>query len=305
MPDYPQHVTVVEVGPRDGLQGEPLTVDTAAKIELIDRLSATGLRAIEVTSFVSPERIPQLADAEAVWGGIRRRDGVVYPVLVPNMRGLERARDAGVTHIAVFTAVSDSFCRKNLHCSLAESLDRYAPVITTARDAGMQVRAYLSCALGCPYEGAVDPQRVAGLAQHFAAAGCYEISLGDTIGCGTPLQARRMVAAVAKKVPADRLALHFHDTRGQALANILACLDLGVAVVDAAVAGLGGCPYAPGAAGNVATEDLVYMLDGMGIETGVDLDRLIETGRFITALLGRHNHSRVGGAGVARHAALA
>ncbi|MEA2094683.1 MAG: hydroxymethylglutaryl-CoA lyase [Pseudomonadota bacterium] len=305
MPDYPDTVKLVEVGPRDGLQGEPVVVDAATKIELIDRLSATGLRVIEATSFVHPGWIPQLADAEAVWRGIRRRDGVAYPVLVPNMEGLERARAVGVEQIAVFTAVSETFCRKNLNCSIAESLDRYEPVITTARHAGIEVRVYLSCVLGCPYEGPVALQRVVELAQHFSGAGCYEISLGDTIGCGTPLQARRMVATVAEAVPIQQLALHFHDTRGQALANILACLELGVSVVDAAVGGLGGCPYARGAAGNVATEDLVYMLDGMGIGTDVDLAQLIETGQFITRRLGRDNRSRVGMAGVPEHVAVA
>jgi hydroxymethylglutaryl-CoA lyase len=297
MPTYPERVKVVEVGPRDGLQNEPAALPTAVKIDLIDRLSVSGLRVIEATSFVSPRWIPPLADAEAVWTGITRREGVEYPVLVPNETGLARALAAGVRRIAVFTAASETFCQKNLNCSIAQSLERYTAVIARARAAGLGVRAYLSCVLGCPYEGVVDPRRVVALARYFAAAGCDEISLGDTIGRGTPLEARRLVAAVAEAVPVRQLALHFHDTRGQALANILACLDLGVAVVDAAVAGLGGCPYARGAAGNVATEDLVYMLHGMGIETGIDLERLIAAGRFISAALGRENRSRVGLAG--------
>lgn len=294
MATYPQQVRVVEVGPRDGLQSEPLTVDTDSKIELINRLSETGLRVIEATSFVSPQWIPQLADAEAVCLGIQYYEGVDYPVLVPNQQGLQRALAVGVKQIAIFTAASETFCQNNMHCSIAESLARYEPVIHRAKAEGIQMRAYLSCVLGCPYEGEVDVRRVAELAQHFVQAGCYEISLGDTIGCGTPLQARHMVAVVAQAVPMHQLAIHFHDTRGQALANILACLKLGVAVVDAAVAGLGGCPYATGAAGNVATEDLVTMLHGMGIETGIDLEKLIDVGRFISDTLSRENRSRVG-----------
>lgn len=301
MANYPQQVRVVEVGPRDGLQSEPVTLATASKIKLINRLSATGLRMIEATSFVSPSWVPQLFDAEAVWKGIEHLPGVAYPVLVPNRQGLERALAAGVQQIAIFTAASETFCHRNMNCSIAESLDRYAPVIESARTSGIPVRAYISCVLGCPYEGAVKLQRVVELARFFAAAGCYEVSLGDTLGCGTPLQAQRMVAAVAEAVPLQQLALHFHDTRGQALANILACLELGVSVVDAAVAGLGGCPYADGAAGNVATEDLVYMLHGMDIETGVDLGKLVNTGHFITQVLHRENRSRVGLAGVPDH----
>ncbi|MEN8130764.1 MAG: hydroxymethylglutaryl-CoA lyase [Pseudomonadota bacterium] len=294
MAAYPPQVRVVEVGPRDGLQSEPLTVDTNSKIELINRLSETGLRVIEATSFVSPQWIPQLADAEAVCSGIQRHDGVDYPVLVPNRKGLERALAVGVKQIALFTAASQTFCWNNIHCSIEQSLERYEPVITCAKAEGIEVRAYLSCVLGCPYEGEVDVGRVAELAQHFVQAGCYEISLGDTIGCGTPLAAQRMVATVAQTVPMHQLAIHFHDTRGQALANIVACLKLGVAVVDAAVAGLGGCPYATGVAGNVATEDLVTMLHGMGIETGIDLEKLIDAGRFISQTLSRENRSRVG-----------
>ena len=301
----PEQVKVVEVGPRDGLQNETATVDTAVKIELINRLSASGLAVIEATSFVSPLWIPQLADAEQVWAGIEQRQSVAYPVLVPNLRGLERALASGVKQIAVFTAASETFCRNNINCSIDESLARYAPVIRQAREAGMAVRAYISCVLGCPYEGDVDVKRVVDLSRHFIEAGCYEISLGDTIGAGSALQARELVSRVAKQVPVRRLALHFHDTRGQALANILACLELGVSVVDAAVAGLGGCPYARGATGNLATEDLVYMLHGLGIRTGIDIHKLIDSGRFISQALSRENRSKVSLAGVSEYGAVA
>jgi hydroxymethylglutaryl-CoA lyase len=297
MAGYPQQVHIVEVGPRDGLQNEPGEIDVSTKIEFINRLSRTGLRSIEVTSFVSPGSVPQLADAERVWQGIERRQGVEYPVLVPNMKGLERALEVGVGQVAVFGSVSETFSRHNIHCSITESLQHYWQVISLARERGLRVRAYISCVLGCPYEGAMDPGRVAELARHFVDAGCYEVSLGDTIGCGTPLQAREMLQTVAQRVPLQQLALHFHDTRGQALANILACLETGVAVIDASVAGLGGCPHAPGASGNLATEDLVYMLHGMGIETGVDLEKLIATGNFISAALSRESGSGVGRAG--------
>jgi hydroxymethylglutaryl-CoA lyase len=297
MSRYPERVKLVEVSPRDGLQNEAGFVPTAIKLEFIDRLADAGLRVIEATSFVSVESVPQLADAEQVLRGLRRRASVAYPVLVPNERGLERALAANADHIAVFTSVSETFCRRNIGCGAAESLQRYAKVVADARTAGARVRGYISCALGCPYEGPVEPLRVGDLAVALIELGCEEVSLGDTIGIGTPLQARAMVETVAGKVPVEQLALHFHDTRGQALANLFACLDLGVCVIDSSVAGLGGCPYAPGAGGNVATEDVVYMLQGMGIETGVDLQRLIEAGRFITAVLGRENRSRVGRAG--------
>lgn len=302
---FPDYVKVVEVGPRDGLQSEQAQVDTATKIELIDRLSATGLGVIEATSFVSPKWIPQFADAEQVWRGIERRHDVAYPVLVPNMQGLERALTVGATHIAVFTAASETFCRKNINCSIGESLKRYAPVIARAGEEGLQVRAYISCVLGCPYEGSVEVSRVVELARYFVDAGCYEVSLGDTVGYGTPYAAQKMVAAVASLVPMHRLAVHFHDTRGQALANVFACLEQGVSIVDAAVAGLGGCPYAAGASGNLATEELIYMLDGMRIETAVDLKQLIETGRFITRVLSRENRSRVGRVGMPAYGAIA
>lgn len=298
MNGYPKAVKVVEVGPRDGLQNEARTVSTAVKIDFVDRLSQTGLPAIEVTSFVRPDRVPQLADAELVCNGIRKRVGVSYPVLVPNLQGLERALASGATAISVFTAVTETFSQKNAGCTIKESFDRLAPVIARAVELDLPVRAYLSCCLGCPYEGPVRPEKVAGLAGSLYELGCEEISLGDTIGAGTPRAAREMVEHAKEVVPTDRLALHFHDTRGQALANILACLDLGVATVDASVAGLGGCPYAPGAGGNVATEDVIYMLHGLGIETGVDLTRLIEVGRHISTVLGRDNASRVGRAGM-------
>ena len=294
MNPVPQKVTIVEVGPRDGLQNEPAAVPTAVKIELIDRLAACGLPVIEATSFVRPDRVPQLADAEAVYAGIHHRKGVAYPVLVPNLQGLERALAAGVREVAVFTAASETFCRRNIDCSVDESLDRFETVVSRAREVGVETRAYVSCVLGCPYEGPVPVAAVVGVARRLWSMGCREISLGDTIGAGTPLAARALVAAVADEVPLRALAVHFHDTRGQALAGILACLELGVATVDASVAGLGGCPYAPGASGNVATEDVIYMLNGMGVETGVDLDALVDTGRFISAALRRANESRVG-----------
>ena len=290
----PNQVRIVEVGPRDGLQNEKAIVPTATKIELIDRLSATGLRSIEATSFVSPKWIPQLADAAEVFGGIARRAGVRYPVLVPNLQGYERARAVGADEVAVFAAASEAFSRKNINASIDESLARFEPVLERARADGVRVRGYVSTVLGCPYQGDVPLADVVRVAAGLHRAGCYEISLGDTIGIGTPRKAAAMLAAVAADVPMDALAIHFHDTRGQALANILACLELGVAVVDAAVSGTGGCPYAKGASGNVASEDVVYMLDGMGIATGIDLPKLIETGQWLAAQLGRETGSKVG-----------
>ena len=301
MASYRDRLKVVEVSPRDGLQAEPATLDTATKIALIDRLSETGLSVIEVTGFVNPRQVPQLADAEAVWSGIRRARSVTYPVLVPNLHGLQRAVAVGVQQIAVFTSASQTFCEQNLNCSVEASLARYAAVIERAAAQGISVRAYISCALGCPYEGDVPVADVVNLARHFIEAGCFEVALGDTIGAGTPLRAGALVHAVAQDIPLAQVAVHFHDTRGQALANVLACLERGVRVVDASVAGLGGCPFAPGAAGNLATEDLVFMLHGMGIETGIDLPRLIDVGRFISGVLGRRNHSRVGVAGMRWH----
>ena len=283
----PDRVEIVDVGPRDGLQAEPGMVSTADKIALIDRLSDAGLPAVEAGAFVSPKWVPQMADAADVLAGIRRRPGTRYPVLVPNARGLEGAMAAGVEEIAIFGAASETFSQKNINCSIDESLERFGPVAAEALAAGMKVRGYISCVLGCPYEGDVAIESVVRVAGALDAMGCYEVSLGDTIGVGTPGRARAMVEAVAGVVPVERLALHFHDTYGQALANILACLETGVATLDTAVAGLGGCPYAPGASGNVATEDVVYMLDGMGIETGVDMAKLVEAGQFICGVLGR------------------
>jgi hydroxymethylglutaryl-CoA lyase len=294
MSTLPNHVRIVEVSPRDGLQNEQTLVPTALKIELIDRLSDTGLTTIEATSFVSPKWVPQLADAAEVYAGIRKQPGVRYPVLVPNLQGYERARAVGAAEIAVFTAASEAFNRKNINASIEESIERFRPVLERARADGVAVRGYVSTVLGCPYQGEVPLADVVRVAARLYQLGCYEISLGDTIGVGTPAKARAMLQAVAERVPMQALAVHFHDTRGQALANILACLELGVGVIDASVSGAGGCPYARGATGNVATEDVVYMLHGMGIATGVDLDRLIETGRWLSTQLGRTNQSKVG-----------
>ncbi|GAB2506133.1 hydroxymethylglutaryl-CoA lyase [Pseudoxanthomonas sangjuensis] len=286
-------VRIVEVGPRDGLQNEKAIVPTAAKVELIDRLSRTGLRSIEATSFVSPKWIPQLADAAEVFAAIERRPGVAYPVLVPNERGYERARAVGAEEVAVFTAASEAFNRKNTNAGIDESIERFRPVLQRARADGVKVRGYVSTVLGCPYQGEVPVADVVRVARRLHELGCYEVSLGDTIGVGTPYKASAMLKAVASEVPMPALAVHFHDTYGQALANILACLEQGVRVVDAAVSGTGGCPYAKGASGNVASEDVVYMLHGMGMRTGVDLDRLGETGRWLAALLGRASGSKV------------
>jgi hydroxymethylglutaryl-CoA lyase len=292
----PAQVRIVEVGARDGLQNESAIVPTAAKIELIDRLSATGLQSIEATSFVSPKWVPQLADAAEVMAGIRRRAGVRYPVLVPNLQGYERARAAGADDIAVFTAASEAFNLRNTNAGIDASLERFAPVMERANADGVRVRGYVSTVLGCPYQGEVPLADVVRVARALHDMGCGEVSLGDTIGIGTPGKARAMLRAVAGEVPMERLAVHFHDTYGQALANLLACLEEGVAVVDSSVAGTGGGTYARGASGNVASEDVVYMLHGLGIGTGIDLDRLVETGRWLAALLGRASGSKVGGA---------
>jgi hydroxymethylglutaryl-CoA lyase len=289
----PAQVRIVEVGPRDGLQNEKTIIPTTAKIELIDRLTATGLQTVEATSFVSPKWVPQLADAAEVYAGITRKSGVAYPVLVPNLQGYERARAVGATEVAVFTAASEAFNRNNINASIDESIERFRPVLERAAADGVKVRGYVSTVLGCPFQGEVPLSDVVRVAKTLHALGCYEVSLGDTIGIGTPGKARAMLKAVAAEVPMPALAIHFHDTRGQALANILACLEEGVAVVDAAVSGTGGCPYAPGASGNVASEDVVYMLEGLGIRTGVDLPRLVETGRWLAALLGRGSGSKV------------
>lgn len=290
----PAAVRIVEVGPRDGLQNEKTLVPAAAKVELINRLSATGLQTIEATSFVSPRWVPQLADAGEVFTAIERRPGVSYPVLVPNEAGYERAIAVGAREIAVFTAASEAFNRRNINASIDESLRRFEPVLDRAREDAVRVRGYVSTVLGCPYQGQVPVADVVRVSRALHEMGCDEISLGDTIGTGTPLAARGMLRAVAEEVPMHALAVHFHDTFGQALANILACLEEGVAVIDASVAGAGGCPYARGASGNVATEDVVYMLHGMGIRTGIDLPALAETGNWLAGLLGRETGSRTG-----------
>ncbi len=298
----PKKVRIVDVGPRDGLQAEPRSVPAEVKVELIHRLADAGIPAVEAGAFVSPKWVPQMADSEAVLNAIERRPGTVYPVLVPNMKGFERAKAANVTEIAVFSAASETFSQKNTNCSIAESLERAAPVCAAGLAAGMRVRGYISCVLGCPYEGDVEVAKVADLAGKLLALGCYEISLGDTIGVGTPAKARDMLQTVAGDVPMEQLALHFHDTYGQALANILACLELGVATVDSAVAGLGGCPYAPGASGNVATEDVLYMLDGLNIETAIDFAAVVSAGQFICDALGRAPTSKAAQAFLAKAA---
>lgn len=289
----PKSVRMVEVGPRDGLQNEKQIVPTAVKIGLVDRLTDAGLTAIEAGSFVSPKWVPQMADTPDVFAGIRRKEGVRYVALTPNAKGLEGALAARADEVAVFAAASESFSRKNINCSIAESLDRFVPVLEQAKARGVPVRGYVSCVLGCPYEGEIAPAAVAEVAGRLLDMGCYEVSLGDTIGTGTPAKAQAMIAAVAERVPMDRIAVHFHDTYGQALANILAALEMGVAVVDSSVAGLGGCPYAKGASGNVASEDVLYMLNGLGIETGVDLDRLVAAGAYISDAIGRPTASKV------------
>ncbi|MHA1152867.1 MAG: hydroxymethylglutaryl-CoA lyase [Alphaproteobacteria bacterium] len=293
---FPSRVKMVEVGPRDGLQNEKDAVPAEVKIALIDQLSAAGLSVIEAGAFVSPRWVPQMADSAEVLAGIARRPGVSYPVLVPNMKGFEAARRAGALEIAVFGAASEAFTQRNINCSIAESIARFAPVAEAARAAGMPLRGYVSCVLGCPYEGEIAPAAVAEVAERLFDLGCAEISLGDTIGVGTPARAQTMIEAVAERVPIERLAVHFHDTYGQALANILACLERGVVAIDSSVAGLGGCPYAKGASGNVASEDVLYMLNGLGIETGVDLARLAEAGRMICQHLGRSPASKAAGA---------
>ncbi|NJC42990.1 hydroxymethylglutaryl-CoA lyase [Xanthomonas arboricola] len=287
-------VRIVEVGPRDGLQNEATPIATADKIALIDQLSATGLRSIEATSFVSPRWVPQLADAAEVFAGITQAPGIAYPVLVPNLQGYARARAAGAQEVAVFTAASEAFNRTNTNAGIDESIARFRPILEQAALDGVRVRGYVSTVLGCPYQGKVPVADVVGVAQRLYALGCYEISLGDTIGIGTPAKARQMLAAVAQAVPMPALAVHFHDTYGQALANIAACLEQGVRVVDAAVSGAGGCPYAKGASGNVASEDVVYLLHGLGMSTGIDLPALARTGRWLAQLLGRETGSKVG-----------
>ncbi|WP_295800783.1 hydroxymethylglutaryl-CoA lyase [uncultured Microbulbifer sp.] len=289
----PERVKIVEVGPRDGLQNEKQPISVATRIKLIDLLSDSGLQVIEAGSFVSPKWVPQMAASEEVLAGIQRKQGITYSALTPNMVGYQRAKEASADEVAVFGAASESFTRKNINCSIEESLERFRPLAEQARADGIPVRGYVSCVLGCPYEGEISAHKVAEVSLALLEMGCYEISLGDTIGVGTPEKARRMIETVAGKVPMDKLAVHFHDTYGQALANIYAALQTGVAVVDSAVAGLGGCPYARDASGNVASEDVLYMLDGLGIHTGVDLGKLAQAGNFISAELGRESNSRV------------
>ena len=290
----PDKVRIVEVGARDGLQNEPGELPTRIKLELIERLADAGLPAVEATAFVSPKWIPQMADHTEVLEGIRRKPGVSYPVLTPNLKGFEAALAAGASEVAIFGAASESFSKKNINCSIAESLERFATVADAARAAGVRLRGYVSCVVGCPYEGEVAPEAVARVAGALHDMGCYEVSLGDTIGVGTPRKTQAMIEACARRLPMAQLAGHYHDTYGQALANIYASLELGMASFDASVAGLGGCPYAAGASGNVATEDVVYLLHGLGIQTGIDLDRLAETGRWISDVLGRASSSKVG-----------
>ena len=291
---YPERVKMVEVGPRDGLQNEPGSVPAEVKVALIDRLSDAGFQVVEAGSFVSPKWVPQMADTAEVMAHIRRQPGVTYPVLVPNMKGLEAAIAAKATEVAGFAAATEAFSKRNTNCTIAESMQRQAEVCKAALGAGLRVRGYISVVLDCPYEGEVKPEAVAAVSQHLYDMGCYEISLGDTIGTGTPAKAQRMIETVAKKIPIGKLAGHFHDTYGQALANILAVMELGVATFDSSVAGLGGCPYAKGATGNVASEDVLYMLGGLGIETGVDMGRLLDAAEFICAQLKRPTVSRAG-----------
>ena len=288
----PSKARIVEVGPRDGLQNEKTQVSTAVKVELIARLGRAGLKCIEATAFVSPKWVPQMADSAEVMAAIERLPGVSYPVLVPNLQGLLAAIAAGAEEVAVFGAASEAFSQKNINCSIAESLDRFRLVAEAAHRHNVKLRGYISCALGCPYQGEVAPAAVAEVAHALFEMGCYEISLGDTIGVGTPGRTQEMIAAVARQVPLKKLAGHFHDTYGMAIANIYAALEMGVAVFDASIAGLGGCPYAEGAAGNVATEDVVYLLQGLGIAPGIDLAALAETGAWISAALGRETASK-------------
>ncbi|KAE8617009.1 hypothetical protein XENTR_v10008953 [Xenopus tropicalis] len=290
---FPKEVKVVEVGPRDGLQNEKTVVPSEVKIHLINLLSEAGLQAIEATSFVSPKWVPQMADHKNVIQGIKKYPNVTYPVLTPNLTGFQAAVECGAKEVAIFGAASELFSKKNINCSIDESLQRFKDVIAAAKEANIPVRGYVSCVLGCPYEGKVAPSKVAEVAYKMFSMGCYEISLGDTIGVGTPGGMRDMLRAVLDVVPAKALAVHCHDTYGQALANILVALQMGVQVVDASVAGLGGCPYAQGASGNVATEDVVYMLHGLGIQTGIDIKKLTEAGAFICKALGKKSNSKV------------
>ncbi|MBV8030928.1 MAG: hydroxymethylglutaryl-CoA lyase [Betaproteobacteria bacterium] len=297
-----ERVRIVEVGPRDGLQNEPGEVPTEVKLELIERLADAGLPAVEATAFVSPKWIPQMADHTEVLERLRRKPGVDYPVLTPNLKGFEAARAAGAREVAIFGAASEAFSRKNINCSIAESLERFQPVVREAKKHGIKVRGYVSCVVGCPYEGDVKPAKAAEVAGALYDMGCYEVSLGDTIGVGTPARTKAMIEACASRVPMDKLAGHYHDTYGQALANIYASLECGVRTFDASIAGLGGCPYAAGASGNVATEDVVYMMNGLGMRTGVDLDKLVAAGEWICAILKKTPSSKAGRAISAKRA---
>jgi hydroxymethylglutaryl-CoA lyase len=302
--NLPKPVKIVEVGPRDGLQNEAQIVPTAIKIALIERLVDAGLRAIEATSFVSPKWVPQMGDNDAVLravlGGSANRAGVAFPVLTPNLKGFDAAVEAGATEIAIFGAASETFSQKNINCSIAESLKRFAAVVDAASALDIKVRGYVSCVVACPYEGAIAPEKAALVAKTLHEMGCYEVSLGDTTGAGTPASIRRMLQACAAKVPMSQLAGHYHDTYGMAIANIYASLELGMAVFDSSIAGLGGCPYAAGASGNVATEDLVFLLNGLGVESGVDIDNLLAASQFISQHLGRAPGSKVARALLAR-----
>ncbi|NIX93291.1 hydroxymethylglutaryl-CoA lyase [Pseudomonas fulva] len=296
----PEKVRLVEVGPRDGLQNEAQPISVADKVRLVDDLTAAGLGYIEVGSFVSPKWVPQMAGSAEVFASIGQRPGVTYAALAPNLRGFEDAAAAGVKEVAVFAAASEAFSQRNINCSISQSLERFEPIIEAARAQGVRVRGYVSCVLGCPYEGPIRAEQVLPVARALHQMGCYEVSLGDTIGTGTAGDVRRLFEVVADHVPRAQLAGHFHDTYGQALANVYASLLEGISTFDSSVAGLGGCPYAKGATGNVATEDVVYLLDGLGIETGIDLERLIEAGQRISTVLGRANGSRVARARQAR-----
>jgi len=298
-----QHVRIVEVGPRDGLQNEKQTVATATKLELIRRLAAAGLRDIEATAFVSPKWVPQMADQAEIMAGLPELPGVSFPVLTPNMKGFEAAVAAGAKEVAVFGAASEGFSQRNINCSIAESIERFAPIFEAARSRGVRVRGYVSCVVACPYDGPVAPAQVASLAAELLARGAYEVSLGDTIGAGTPASVLRMLEAVASRVPVVQLAGHYHDTFGMAAANVYASYEFGLRVFDSSVAGLGGCPYAKGATGNVATEDVVHLLHGLGAHTGIDLDALVDCGAWISAELGREPVSRVARALLAKRAA--
>lgn len=290
---FPTSVRIVEVGPRDGLQNEKQPIEASVKAELIERLVDAGLSYIEAGSFVSPKWVPQMAGSDEVFSQIKRKDNVTYAALTPNLKGFERAIDVNANEVAVFTAASEAFTQKNTNCSIAESLERIAPMIEAAKAKGLPVRGYVSCVVGCPYEGDIAPEKVKQVAVKLIEMGCYEVSLGDTIGVGTPASVKAMLKACLTEIPADKLAVHLHDTYGQALANIYAALEMGIAVIDSSVAGLGGCPYAKGASGNVATEDVVYMLNGLNISSGVNLDTLIQAGDFICQHLKRDNGSKV------------